>query len=184
MKVLLLDATAGRGDALTGELAEMEALLKKEGFDSEIIPLSLEAVRGCTTCGKCGELGRCVFEDQVNLIAEKLKVCDGFVVASPVRMAAVPGELTALLSRLFTSARFDMSLKVGAALAEARPGTLSTTFELNKYLAIAGMPIVSAAPGSGKTGAEGRSEHVRSLTRNMVFLMDSIALGKETFSRA
>ena len=73
-----------------------------------------------------------------------------------------------------------MSRKVGAAVAEAKAGTLSTTYELNKYLAIAGMPIVSPTPGGKTSMAEGRTENIRSLMGNMIFLMRSIAMGKET----
>lgn len=176
MKVLLLNGTVGRGDGLVQEFAEIERILNGAGIESETVILGQGPMQGCISCNGCKSKGECVFEDVVNQIAAKLKDCDGLVIGSPVRMAAVPGELTALLGRLFTSASFHMGGKVGAALAEAKAGTLSTTYELNKYLAIAGMPIVSPAPGAM---AEGRMEYVRSLVGSMVFLMRSIALGKE-----
>lgn len=180
MKVLLLNGTVGRGDGLAQDFAEIERILNGEGIESEIISLGEGPVQGCVFCNGCRTEGKCIFEDVVNQIAAKLKDCDGLVIGSPVRMAAAPGELTALLSRLFTSAPFDMSRKVGAAVAEAKAGTLSTTYELNKYLAIAGMPIVSPTPGGKTSMAEGRTENIRSLMGNMIFLMRSIAMGKET----
>ena len=61
--------------------------------------------------------------------------------------------------------------------------------ELNKYFTISGMPVVSsqywnsihgAAPGEAEKDEEGR-QTMRTLARNMTFLMKSIALGKEQF---
>lgn len=81
-------------------------------------------------------------------------------------------------------------MKVGACIAVARRGGCSATFdELNKYFTISGMPVVSsqywnsvhgAAPGEAKLDAEGL-QTMRTLARNMAFLIKSIALGKEQF---
>ena len=72
----------------------------------------------------------------------------------------------------------------------ARRGGCSATFdELNKYFTISGMPIASsqywnsihgAAKGEAELDAEGK-QTMRTLARNMTFLMKSIALGKEAF---
>lgn len=81
-------------------------------------------------------------------------------------------------------------MKVGAAVAVARRGGTSATFdELNKYFTISGMPVASSqywnivhgrAPGEAEQDAEGL-QTMRVLARNMVFLMKSIALGKEKY---
>ena len=71
----------------------------------------------------------------------------------------------------------------------ARRGGCSATFdELNKYFTISGMPIASSqywnsvhgrAAGEAAMDAEGL-QTMRTLARNMTFLMKSIALGRET----
>ena len=81
-------------------------------------------------------------------------------------------------------------MKVGASVAVARRGGCSATFdELNKYFTISGMPVASSqywnsvhglVPGDTAQDAEGL-QTMRTLARNMTFLMKSIALGKEKF---
>ena len=140
--------------------------------------------------GRCGELGKCVFDDAVNELAPKFEAADGLVVASPVYYASANATLIALLDRLFYSSRFDKTMKVGASVVCARRGGCSATFdELNKYFTISGMPIASSrywnsihgrAPGEADEDGEGK-QTMRTLARNMTFLMKSIALGRETF---
>ena len=91
---------------------------------------------------------------------------------------------------LFYSTHFDKRMKVGAAVAAARRGGLTSTFdELNKYFAISGMPIASGqywngihgrSPGEAVEDLEGL-QMMRALAENMVFLMRSIALGHEKY---
>ena len=81
-------------------------------------------------------------------------------------------------------------MKVGASIACARRGGCSATFdEINKYFAISGMPIASSqywnsihgcTPGEAEADEEGK-QTMRVLARNMIFLMKSIALGREQF---
>lgn len=90
----------------------------------------------------------------------------------------------------FYSTPFDKTMKVGASVVCARRGGCSATFdELNKYFTISGMPAASSQywnsihglmPGEAEADEEGR-QTMRTLARNMTFLMKSIALGKEAF---
>ena len=85
---------------------------------------------------------------------------------------------------------FFYSLKVGAAVVAARRGGLSAAFdELNKFFTIAGMPVASSqywnsihgrAAGEASQDIEGL-QIMRTLAKNMSFLMKSIALGKEAY---
>ena len=129
-------------------------------------------------------------EDVVNEAADKFKEADGLVVASPVYYASPNGTIVSFLDRLFFSTKFDKRVKVGAAVAVARRGGCSATFDvLNKYFTISGMPIASSqywnsvhgcTPGEAAEDAEGL-QTMRTLAKNMVFLMKSIALGKEKY---
>ena len=131
-----------------------------------------------------------MFNDRVNEAAEKFRQCDGLVVASPVYYASANATLIAFLDRLFYSTSFDKTMKVGASVVVARRGGLSATFdELNKYFTICGMPVASSQywnsvhgrlPGEAAQDAEGL-QTMRTLARNMSFLMKSIALGKEKY---
>ena len=82
-------------------------------------------------------MGKCVFKDIVNEVAEKFKEADGIVIGSPVYYASPNGTLLSFLDRLFYSTPFDKSMKVGAAVAVARRSGTTATFDvLNKYFSI------------------------------------------------
>lgn len=190
MKVLMLNGSPRAKGNTSLALSEMKNIFEKENIDVEIIQVGNKDIRGCIACGRCGELGKCVFDDTVNEVAEKFKNADGLVVASPVYYASANATLIALLDRLFYSSKFDKTMKVGASVVCARRGGCSATFdELNKYFTISNMPIASSqywnsihgrGEGEAQMDEEGK-QTMRVLARNMAFLMKSIALGKEKF---
>lgn len=190
MKVLMINGSPRPNGNTSLALREMETIFKSEGIETEIVQVGNKAIRGCIACGKCAEKGKCVFDDAVNEIAPKFEACDGLVVGSPVYYASANATLVALLTRLFFSTPFDKTMKVGAAVAVARRGGLSATFdELNKFFTISGMPVASSQywnsvhgrePGQAAQDAEGL-QTMRTLARNMTFLMRSIQLGKEKY---
>lgn len=190
MKILLLNGSPRPNGNTAAALDEMEAVFAAEGLETERVQVGNRVIRGCIACGKCAGLGRCVFDDLVNELAPKLEACDGLVVGSPVYYASANATLVALLTRLFYSTPFDKTMKVGAAVAAARRGGLTATYdELNKFFGISGMPIASGQywngihgrePGEASQDAEGL-QGMRTLARNMVFLMKSIQLGKEAY---
>lgn len=190
MKVLLINGSPHEAGSTYTALNEMIKEFNAEGIETELINVGKKNIRGCIACRKCAETGKCVFNDGVNEIAEKLKAADGLVLGSPVYYASANATLIALLDRLFFSAPFDMTMKVGAAVASARRGGLTATFdELNKYFTISGMPVASGQYWNGIHGhnAEEANEDkeglmmMRTLAKNMTFLMKSIALGKEKY---
>ena len=190
MKVLMINGSPRPNGNTAVALREMETIFKAEGIETEIVQVGNKAIRGCIACGKCAEKGRCVFNDAVNEVAPKFEACDGLVVGSPVYYASANATLVAFLTRLFFSTPFDKTMKVGAAVAVARRGGLSATFdELNKFFTISGMPVASSQywnsvhgrePGQAAQDAEGL-QTMRTLARNMTFLMRSIELGKERY---
>ena len=159
-------------------------------METQVVQVGNENIRGCIACLSCKQKGKCVFDDLVNQIAPQLEAADGLVIASPVYYASANGGLISFLDRLFYSTLFDKTMKVGAAVAVARRGGNSATYdELNKYFAISGMPIATGQywnavygreKGEAQEDAEGL-QTMRTLARNMAFLMKSIALGKERF---
>ena len=190
MKVLILNGSPKPDGNTAIAIEEMRKVFAEEGVETEIVQVGNKDVRGCIACGRCGELGRCVFDDVVNEIAEKFEKADGLVVASPVYYASANATLIAVLDRLFYSSHFDKTMKVGASVVCARRGGCSATFdELNKYFMISSMPVASSqywnsihgcTPGEADEDEEGK-QTMRVLAGNMTFLMKSIALGKEKF---
>ena len=190
MKVLLINGSPRVGGNTSIALGEMEKIFQQEGIQVETVQVGNKAIRGCVACLSCMEKGKCVFDDLVNETAPKFAEADGLVIASPVYYASANGTLISFIDRLFYSTPFDKTMKVGAAVAVARRGGVSATYdELNKYFAISGMPIATgqywnAVYGREKGEAAQDEEGMqtrRTLARNVVFLMKSIALGKEQY---
>ena len=190
MKVLMINGSPRANGNTEFALNEMVKVFDAEGIETEIVRIGSQPVRGCIACNSCKKTGKCVFDDVVNELAGKLKEVDGLVIASPVYYASANGTLIACLDRLFYSAAFDKTMKVGASIAAARRGGCSATFdELNKSFAISGMPVATSQywnviygreKGEAAQDAEGM-QTMRVLARNMAFLMKSIALGKEKY---
>ena len=188
MKVLLINGSPRRNGCTFTALSEVEKTLHREGIETELVQLGAKAVQGCIACGRCKTLGRCVFDDLVNETAPKLEAADGLVVGSPVYYASANGSLIAFLDRLFYSTPFDKTMKAGAAVLSCRRGGASASFdELNKYFTISGMPVVSSqywnsvhgnTPEEVGQDLEGL-QILRTLGRNMAFLVKSIVLGRE-----
>ena len=190
MKVLMINGSP-RVNGNTGiALREKEKIFQENGTEVEILQIGNKDIRGCIACGTCFQKGKCVFDDLVNETAPKFEQADGLVIASPVYYASANATLIAFLDRLFYSTRFDKTMKVGASVVCARRGGCSSTFdELNKFFTISNMPIASSQywnsihgreKGQAEMDEEGK-QTMRTLARNMTFLMKSIALGKEQF---
>ena len=190
LKVLMFNGSPRPNGNTAVALREMETVFRENGVEVETVVIGNRAIRGCVACGGCAKIGKCVFDDAVNELAPKFEAADGLVVASPVYYASANATLVACLDRLFYSTPFDKTMKVGASVVCARRGGCSATFdELNKYFTISGMPVASSqywnsihgrTPGEAEADGEGR-QTMRTLARNMTFLMRSIALGKERF---
>ena len=184
MKVILINGSPNAKGCTYTALEEVSKTLKSEGIETEIIHVGHKDIRGCIGCRQCKTKGKCVFNDIVNDIAPKFKECDGIVIGSPVYFASANGTLVSFIDRLFYSMTADKTMKVGAAVVSCRRGGNSATFdELNKYFTISQMPIASSQYWNmvhGKQDLEGL-QTMRTLGKNMAFLIKSIQLGKKEF---
>jgi multimeric flavodoxin WrbA len=187
-KVLMLNGSPRQNGNIAVGFREMQKIFDELDVEYECIDLGKKDVRGCIACGTCGNTGKCVFDDVVNEISDKFEKADGIVVGSPVYYGCANGTLVSALQRVFYSSHFDKRMKVGASVVCARRSGCTATFdELNKFFTISNMAVATSqywnnihggAPGEADQDEEGK-QTMRALARNMVFLMESIALGKE-----
>ena len=76
-------------------------------------------IRGCISCNKCSETGKCVFDDLVNEVAPKFEAADGMVVGSPVYYASPNGNIISFIVQcLSSSLLYDLILKLNLSLEE------------------------------------------------------------------
>ena len=190
-KVMIINGSPHEKGTTSCALEEIEKALIQEGIEAETIFVGKETARGCVACRACRKLGKCVQNDIVNDLADKLREADGLIIGSPVYYSSPNGTLLSILDRLFFSTSFDKRMKVGAAVVAARRGGTTASFDvLNKYFTISGMPVVSSSYWNqihGSSYAEAQEDleglhTMRTLARNMAFLIKSIKLGIKEFS--
>ena len=191
MKVLIINGSPHESGTTQTALAEAVRTLSAEGIECETIHIGNKRISGCVGCGAChkGRVG-CAHDELVNEVAKKFEDADGIIIGSPVYYASPNGTLIAFLDKLFYSSAFDKSMKVGAAVVCARRGGCTSSFDvINKYFSISSMPIATSCYWNQVHGAiaedalldaEGLMT-MRTLAKNMAFLIKSIALGKEKF---
>ena len=187
MKVLLLNGSPrANGCTYTG-LLEVANELNEKQIATEIIQVGAEPVIGCTACGGCRKIKKCVFtDDGVNDFLAKVKGADGVVFGTPVYFAGVSGVIKSFMDRVFFADSAAFRGKPGAIIASCRRGGASAALDgLSKYLAYAEMPIVSARYWNmihGNTVDEVKQdiegmENLRYLGRNMAWLLKCIEAG-------
>ena len=186
-KVLLINGSPPEHGCTYTALKEIADTLSKYEVESEILYLGKQPVAGCIACGGCFQTGRCVFNDKVNEVLEKLDEYDGIVVGSPVYYAGPTGQVCAFLDRLFYSSGGRMAGKLAASVVSCRRGGASAAFDrLNKYFGISNMHIVGSqywnqvhgfTPEDVKKDEEGL-QTMRTLAQNMAWLLKDMEAGK------
>ncbi len=190
-KVILLNGSPHPNGCTATALNEMIKVFEKEGVETEVIQVGGRDIRGCMSCSRCQTLGRCVIDDMVNELADKLMEADGMVIGSPVFYGSPNGTLLALLDRLFFSMEGrSKHMKVGASVVSCRRGGNTSAFDvLNKYFLSAGMPLAPSTywnmvhgftPEDVMKDREGM-QTMRNLARNMSFMIKSFADAKDKY---
>ncbi len=188
MKVLLINGSPHPRGCVATAFGEIVKVLNEAGVETEIVQVGSKAIRGCIACGRCRELGRCVFDDLVNETAPKLAEADGIVVGTPVYYGQPNGTVLSFMQRLLYSHTCDLRMKVGASVVSCRRGGNSGSFQtLNMLFGISGMPTVPSTywndvHGFGAEDVQADAEGIqtmRNLAHNMIFLMQAIRDRKE-----
>lgn len=191
MKALLINGSPRANGCTYTALNELKNTLENEGIETELLHIGNKDVRGCIACRRCREIGKCVFDDAVNEVAPKLAEADAFIVGAPVYYASPAGGAISFLDRLFFStSHIDKTMKVGAAVVTCRRGGNTSSFDvLNKYFTISSMPIASSQYWNMVYGGQAEEvlldkeglQTMRTLGKNIAFIVKSIALGKEKY---
>ena len=189
-KVILLNGSPHANGCTATALNEMIKVFQEEGIETELIHVGNKSIRGCISCNRCSETGKCVFDDLVNEVAPKFAEADGLVVGSPVYYAGPNGTILSFMDRLFYSTSFSKQMKVGAAVVSCRRGGNTATYDvLNKYFTISSMPVASSTYWNqvhGFTAEDAKKDleglqTMRNLARNMAFMIKAFADAKQQY---
>lgn len=188
MKVILVNGSPKAKGCTYTALCEVARALNEEGVETQFYQLGAKPVQDCIGCGKCRELGKCVFNDCVNEFVELAKDADGFVFGSPVYYAHTSGQLLSFMDRCFYSGGSNFRYKPAAAVSSSRrAGSVCTMDVTNKYFSICQMPIVSSTywnevhgrtPDDVKCDGEGMATMFH-LGKNMAWLLKCIKAGEQ-----
>ena len=192
MKVLLVNGSPHEKGCTYTALTEVAKTLNEEGIKTEIFWIGKKALAGCIACKTCAKDGHCVFKDRVNDFLDIAGDADGFIFGSPVHFAAAGGAITSFMDRVFYAGLQSGSqafyLKPAAAVVSTRrAGTTATFDQLNKYLTICEMPVISsrywnmvhgAQPEDVEKDLEGL-QTMRVLARNMAFFLKCREAGRK-----
>ena len=149
MKVMLVNGSPNREGCTYVALRQIQKTLKEENIGSDIYRIGHKDIRGCIDCRKCSELGKCVFDDEVNSFVEKADEYDGYIFGGPVYYGTINPTLTNFMTRAFFSSFFGgkkiFRLKPAAAVASARrAGTMTAIDTINRFFTWGEMPIISS----------------------------------------
>ena len=188
MKVLLINGSPHEHSCTYTALSEVEKTLLENGIETRLAWIGKKPIPGCISCGKCAGRCRCVLEDGItNGLIEEMEQSDGLIIGSPVYYASANGSLISLLDRMFYAGSCFAHKPAAAVTSARRAGTTATLEERNKYFTISQMPIISSSywpmvhgntPQEVAQDLEGL-QTMRNLGRNMAWLLNCIAAGKE-----
>ena len=146
MKILLLNGSPRKNGSTATGINILQEVFNHEGIETEVINIPSETL-GCKACSYCHKNGKCIIDDEVNIINEKMKEFDGLIVGSPVYYAGISGSLKSFLDRLFYSgSSADFRFKAAAAFTSSRRAGNSTSFDIiNKYFLISNMNVIGSS---------------------------------------
>ena len=125
--------------------------LKEGGWETELVQIGGQELRGCLACGKCFENRnrRCVIEKDIfNQAAEKMFRADALILGSPTYFTDVTAEMKALIDRIGFVSMANGGLltgKIGAAVVAVRRAGSTHAFDTINHLFLIAQMIV---PGS------------------------------------
>jgi multimeric flavodoxin WrbA len=187
MNVILVNGSPNEKGCTNRGLEEVAKALNEDGIQTEIFWIG-KSVPGCLDCGRCRELGHCVYNDGVTRFIEKALKSDGFIFGSPVYYSAPNGTLLSFLQRVFFSGSKALAYKPVATLVSCRRGGASETFaQLNQFYGINSMFTVGSQywnqiHGNSVEEVEQDLEGLqtlRTLGHNMAYLLKCLAAGKK-----
>lgn len=70
------------------------------GFDVELVRLADKEINYCVGCGVCKQTDKCVINDDMQVLTEKVKKADGIIMSSPVYFGDMTGLAKSFIDRL------------------------------------------------------------------------------------
>jgi len=87
--------------------------VKRQWAEVEVITLSELNISPCKACMNCKQQGKCVINDDMSVLTEKMKAADAFILATPVYWGDVSAQMKIWMDRCYCmmDAQFNTPLK-------------------------------------------------------------------------
>lgn len=121
------------------EILIREALkgAEQEGAEISIIPLKDLIISPCKGCLSCAESGKCVTEDDMQIIYEAMERANGIIIGSPVYCWNICGQAKVMIdrTRALLSPNLRLSNKIGGIILSAsRRGCMLAAASLTYWM--------------------------------------------------
>jgi len=198
MYAIAVNGSPRKGGNTETLLTHALAPLTEAGWETEMVRVGGQPVRGCLACGKCWENkdGRCAVKtDMFNEVMEKMLRADALILGSPTYFTDVSAELKATLDRSGMVALANgraFSGKIGAAVVAVRRGGGTHVFDTINHMFLMSQMIVPGSTywnigiGLDKKDVLNDSEGLANMThlgRTIDWLGRAMAPHKENFPR-
>jgi multimeric flavodoxin WrbA len=182
MRVLGINGSPHKDGNTAYALRYALSLLEESGVETEYVSLADKTIHGCRGCFSCRS-GKCVQDDDMTGIVESLRRCDCLLLASPVYMGLVTGQMKTMMDRtvlLRAGGGFQLSGRVGAGIACGgfRNGGQELTLQcMHTFFLQQDMYAIADGPRFSHSGATivGRAEEDEIGLQTVKNLTDKIA---------
>ena len=187
IKVLAVNGSPRHDGNTSHMLRTVLEICKNAGFETELYQAGGRNVKGCTACGGCRKhVGKCVTDDWINEVYQKMVEADAIVLGSPTYFFDLTPEMKAVIDRcgfIAGGAGKSLSRKIGAAVsAVRRAGGVPTLDSMQHFFYINDMIVVGSTYvnmslsrdiGDYENDAEGVAT-MRRLGENIVWLLEKL----------
>ena len=90
MKIMVIYGNPKEGGFVHGSLDIVRARLEGRGVEIDEVRLAREDIKDCAGCFACLATGRCVIDDAMNGVCERIRQADGIVAGASVRNGRAP----------------------------------------------------------------------------------------------
>ncbi|NLH39324.1 MAG: flavodoxin family protein [Elusimicrobia bacterium] len=168
-------------------------VIKKEGFETELINLGSKPLSGCTACNSCfkNKDKRCIINgDNINEYIDKMISSSAIIIGSPTYYADITPQAKALIDRVGFVSMANGGLfkrKLGAAVVTMRrAGGIHAFDSINHFFTIGEMIVVGSNYWNIGLGREkGEVEDDKEAMKTMKILGENISwLISKLYSRS
>lgn len=150
MKILAINGSHRKGQNTAALLGLVLQEAQEGGASTELVELADYRIDYCLSCNRCLREARCsIKDDDMGMLAEKMRACDALVIGSPVYFGNVTGRLKVFMDRTRWLHMRENLLggKLGAVVTHAglrNGGQEMTHMILERFLVSHGLRLVEA----------------------------------------